>query len=65
VAFDLLRDGRGAEVLGQPLTTRRAKLERLLRGAPPQIAVCPQTIGREIALGWLRDLGVAGVEGLL
>jgi ATP-dependent DNA ligase len=65
VAFDLLRDGRGAEVLGQPLTTRRAKLERLLRGAPPQIAVCPQTTGREIALGWLRDLGVAGVEGLL
>lgn len=65
VAFDLLRDGRGVELLDQPLSTRRTKLERLLRGAPPQIAVCPQTDDREVALGWLRDLGVAGVEGIV
>ncbi|MFC6022706.1 hypothetical protein ACFP2T_41945, partial [Plantactinospora solaniradicis] len=43
VAFDLLRDGRGVELLDQPLTTRRAKLHRLLRGAPAQIAICPQS----------------------
>lgn len=65
VAFDLLRDGRGVELLGQPLTARRAKLERLLRGAPAQIVLCPQTGDRAVALGWLRDLGVAGVEGFV
>jgi ATP-dependent DNA ligase len=65
VAFDLLRDGRGVELLDQPLTARRAKLERLLRGAPSQIAVCPQTLDRDVALGWLGELGVAGVEGLV
>ncbi|MGI5215094.1 ATP-dependent DNA ligase [Plantactinospora sp. CA-290183] len=65
VAFDLLRDGRGVELLGQPLITRRTKLERLLRRAPAQIAVCPQTGDRDVALGWLDDLGVAGVEGVV
>ncbi|MEV6488189.1 ATP-dependent DNA ligase [Actinoplanes sp. NPDC051633] len=65
VAFDLLRDGRGVELLDQPLTGRRAKLERLLRGVPPQIALCPQTGDRAVALGWLTDLGVAGVEGVV
>ncbi|MEU8216716.1 ATP-dependent DNA ligase [Micromonospora taraxaci] len=65
VAFDLLRDGRGVELLDQPLTVRRTKLERLLRGAPAQIALCPQTGDRDVALGWLGDLGVAGVEGLV
>jgi ATP-dependent DNA ligase len=65
VAFDVLRDGRGVELLDQPLATRRTKLQRLLRGAPAQIAVCPQTGDREVAVGWLRDLGVAGVEGVV
>jgi hypothetical protein len=44
-------------VLDQPLTARRAKLQRLLRGAPSQIAVCPQTSDQDVALGWLCDLG--------
>jgi len=65
VAFDLLRDGRGVELLDQSLTTRRAKLHRLLRGAPSQIVICPHTGDRAIALRWLRDLGVAGVEGIV
>jgi ATP-dependent DNA ligase len=56
VAFDLLRDGHGVELLDQPLRTRRAKLHRLFRGVPPQLAVCPQTSDREVALSWLRDL---------
>ena len=65
VAFDVLRDGRGVELLDQPLTVRRAKLERLLRGAPPQLAVCPQTGEPDVARSWLTDLGVAGVEGVV
>jgi ATP-dependent DNA ligase len=65
VAFDLLRDGHGVELLDHPLSRRRAKLHRLLRGAPSQIAVCPQTPDRSVALNWIRDLGVAGVEGVV
>ncbi|MFI6079331.1 hypothetical protein ACIA5C_48310 [Actinoplanes sp. NPDC051343] len=48
VAFDLLRAGRGAELLDQPLSRRRSMLERLLAGAPTQIAVCPQTASRTV-----------------
>ncbi|MGI5149321.1 ATP-dependent DNA ligase [Plantactinospora sp. CA-294935] len=65
VAFDLLRDGRGVELLDQPLIVRRTKLQRLLRNTPPQIAVCPQTTDRGVAVSWLRDLGVGGVEGVV
>jgi ATP-dependent DNA ligase len=65
VAFDLLRDGRGVELLHQPLAVRRTKLERLLRGAPPQLAVCPQTDDPDVANSWLSDLGVTGVEGVV
>jgi ATP-dependent DNA ligase len=36
VAFDLLRDSRGIELLDQPLKARRTKLERLFRGALPR-----------------------------
>ena len=62
VAFDLLRDGRGTELLDQPLGVRRAKLQRLLRAAPPQVVLCPQTQDHAVALGWLADFGVAGIE---
>jgi ATP-dependent DNA ligase len=65
VAFDILRDGRGTELLNQPLSERRAKLERLLRAAPPQLVICPQTTDHAVAQGWLQDLAVAGVEGLV
>jgi ATP-dependent DNA ligase len=65
VAFDLLRDGRGVEQIDRPLRDRRAKLQRLLRGVPAPIALCPQTADRDVALGWLRDLGVAGIEGVV
>jgi hypothetical protein len=27
----------------------------VLRGAPPQIAMCPQTGDRQVASGWIRD----------
>jgi ATP-dependent DNA ligase len=65
VAFDLLRDGRGVELLDQPLTARRAKLQRLLRRAPAQIVLCPQTDDPHLAHGWLSEFGVAGVEGVV
>ena len=43
VVFDLLQDTGGRVLLDQPLTRRRARLERLLAGAPAQLPLCPQT----------------------
>jgi ATP-dependent DNA ligase len=65
VAFDLLRDGGGAELVDQPLSQRRGKLERLLAGAPAQIAVCPQTGSLAVAQDWMSQTAVAGIEGVV
>jgi ATP-dependent DNA ligase len=65
VAFDILRDGRGTELLDQPLSVRRAKLERLLRAAPAQLVICPQTTDHAVAQTWLRELTTAGIEGVI
>lgn len=65
VSFDLLQDGRGRELLDQPLWVRRRKLERLLANAGPQLPVCPQTDDRALAAEWCTDLGVAGIEGVV
>jgi ATP-dependent DNA ligase len=65
VAFDLLRDACGAELLDQPLSRRRNALERLLAGAPTQIAVCPQTTSRAVAQQWMMQTAVAGIEGVV
>jgi ATP-dependent DNA ligase len=65
VLFDVLRDGRGRSLLNEPLQDRRRRLERLLRGAPPQLVLCPQTADPVEAQAWFSDMGVAGVEGLV
>ena len=65
VAFDLLRDARGPELLNQPLSRRRNALERLLAGAPTQIAVCPRTTSRAVAQQWMSQTAVAGIEGVV
>ncbi|MFI6129480.1 ATP-dependent DNA ligase [Micromonospora sp. NPDC051141] len=65
VAFDLLADVGGEELLRLPLAERRVRLLRLLTGAPPQLLVCPQTLDVDEARGWMRDWVVAGVEGIV
>lgn len=65
VLFDVLRDGRGRSLLNEPLQARRRRLERLLRGAPPQLVLCPQTADPVEAQVWFSDMGVTGVEGLV
>lgn len=65
VCFDLLQDGKGRELLDQPLWARRRRLERLLANAGPQLPVCPQTSDRNTAAGWCTDLQIAGVEGVV
>ncbi|MEU7906356.1 ATP-dependent DNA ligase [Actinoplanes sp. NPDC049118] len=65
VIFDLLRDGRGRELLDQPLAQRRRRLQRLLAGGPSQLVLCPQTTDPDLARAWFTDYAVAGIEGLV
>ncbi len=65
VAFDLLQDGRGRELLDQPLARRRQALQRLLRGVSPQLQLCPQTADPVLARTWFTDWAVSGIEGLI
>jgi ATP-dependent DNA ligase len=55
VAFDLLRDEHGTELLGQPLRVRRRRLEHLLADAPPQLPICPQTDDDRVARSWITE----------
>ncbi|UQU68525.1 ATP-dependent DNA ligase [Couchioplanes caeruleus] len=65
VAFDMLRDARGHELIDQPLSQRRRRLERLLASAGPEVTLCPQTADEAVAQSWLADWTASGVEGLV
>jgi ATP-dependent DNA ligase len=65
VAFDLLQDLRGRELLDQPLTRRRRRLERLLAAVPPELPICPQTTDEHTAQTWFDDWSATGIEGLV
>ncbi len=65
VTFDLLVDAGGEPVLDAPLVERRARLMRLLTGAPPQLAVTPQSANLSEVSEWLTTWTAAGVEGVV
>ncbi|MFD0575215.1 ATP-dependent DNA ligase [Dactylosporangium darangshiense] len=64
VVFDLLHHA-GGDLTGLPLAERRARLEGLLAGAPPQLQLCPQTTDPDEARTWMADWQHAGVEGVV
>ncbi|WP_345138116.1 ATP-dependent DNA ligase [Dactylosporangium darangshiense] len=64
VAFDVLADQAGT-LVDLPLHVRRARLEQLLAGAPPQLQLCPQTTDVDEAQAWAVDWEAAGVEGVI
>ncbi|WP_238452940.1 ATP-dependent DNA ligase [Micromonospora sp. ATA51] len=65
VTFDLLVDAGGEPVLDAPLVERRARLVRLLAGAPPQLEVTPQSADLSEVSEWLTTWTAAGVEGVV
>ncbi|WP_255420256.1 MULTISPECIES: hypothetical protein [Micromonospora] len=52
-------------MLDAPLVERRARLVRLLAGAPPQLAVTPQSADLVEVSEWLTTWTAAGVEGVV
>jgi ATP-dependent DNA ligase len=65
VAFDVLQDVRGRELIDRPLSIRRRRLERLLTSAPPELVLCPQTHDEQLARAWFANWAATGVEGLV
>jgi ATP-dependent DNA ligase len=66
VLFDLLVDISGQVILDLPLSERRARLERLLAGAPAQLTLTPQTTDMQQVSDWLTEWSVAtGIEGVV
>jgi ATP-dependent DNA ligase len=68
LAFDLLVEGRGHDVSTQPLTDRRAALETFfaaLKGKHPRIDLSPYTRDHAEAERWIRELGRAGLDGVV
>jgi ATP-dependent DNA ligase len=64
VAFDLLGEG-GDDLREQPLSERRKRLERALRGAKPPIHLTPVTTDPAVAAEWFEKFEGAGLDGVI
>jgi ATP-dependent DNA ligase len=64
VAFDLLAAG-SEDLLERGFGERRARLEALLRAAPPRVVLTPATTDAAEARGWLRRPAGAGIDGVV
>ena len=64
IAFDLLALGDD-DLTGQPFATRRAALERALRGVRPPVHLTPATTDRDLALRWFDQFEGAGLDGVI
>jgi ATP-dependent DNA ligase len=66
-AFDLLVDARGRSLVDLPLGDRRERLEALFAKVPEEgrVVLSPATPDRKIAEKWMRELGGAGLDGVI
>jgi ATP-dependent DNA ligase len=64
VAFDLLAEG-GEDLRALPFAERRARLPRLLAGAPPALLLTPATEDPERARAWLAWPPGSGIDGVV
>ncbi|HEV8613862.1 MAG TPA: ATP-dependent DNA ligase [Methylomirabilota bacterium] len=67
LVFDLLIDETGRVLTGEPLQERRAHLERLFQRLPEggTVRLSPATRDRAVAERWMRELGAAGLDGVV
>ncbi len=66
-AFDLLVDGRGKSLVERPLQERRARLEEMFAKMPAveRVVLSPATADRKTAERWMKELGGAGLDGVI
>jgi ATP-dependent DNA ligase len=66
-AFDLLVDARGEPLVERPLAERRERLETLFAklAEAPRVLLSPATADRKIAERWMKELGGAGLDGVI
>jgi ATP-dependent DNA ligase len=66
-AFDLLVDSRGRSLVERPLSERRERLEGLFGriGDSGRILLSPATPERRTAERWMKELGGAGLDGVI
>lgn len=68
LVFDLLVDGRGHDVSRKPLVERRERLEQFfasVSGTHPRVDLSPFTEKHAEAERWIRELGRAGLDGVI
>ncbi|MDP8917234.1 MAG: ATP-dependent DNA ligase [Pseudomonadota bacterium] len=67
ILFDCLLTPEGRALPPEPLTLRRAELERFFAdaGGPPGLALTPYTRDRTVAQGWLDRAGGGAVDGVV
>ena len=65
--FDLLVDERGKSLAGDPLSTRRERLERFVKslGKQESIRLSPATRDFEKARQWMTELAASGFDGVV
>jgi len=64
VAFDCLADG-DEDLRGSPFADRRARLQRLLSGAPGEVRLTPSTTDPAVAQHWFEVFEGAGLDGVI
>ncbi len=67
IAFDLLADATGSLLLGEPVATRRPKLEAFLApgSTPEYLSLSPATRALPAAKRWLGDAGQGTTDGVI
>ncbi len=67
LVFDLLVDDRGRSLAEVPLEERRPRLERLFGKIPEggSVTLSPATPDHGLAQTWIRELGGAGLDGVM
>lgn len=67
IVFDMLLSPEGRSLMDQPLTERRARLERFAHDVamPSKLMLSPATRDREQAEGWLRRAGAGTTDGIV